>query len=63
MILHGILRLKRFPDGLINKPKARIYDCGDQRLKGDYLFETYAPVVKWPTGIIMLVLEVLFEFK
>jgi len=39
-------KLKRFPDGLIKKFKARFCARGDQQLEGIDFFETYAPVVQ-----------------
>ena len=33
-------KLKRYPDGLINKFKALFCDRGDMQLKGIYFFET-----------------------
>ena len=38
-------RLKRFPDGMVKKFKARFCARGDQQLEGVDFFETYAPVV------------------
>ena len=54
------LKLKRYPDGLIKKFKARFCARGDQQ-KDD--FETYAPVVQWTTIRLMLILEVLLGLK
>ena len=42
-------KLKRFPDGMAKKFKARFCARGDQQLEGIYFFETYAPVVQWTT--------------
>ena len=56
-------KLKRFPDGLIKKFKARFCARGDQQLEGVDFFETYAPVVQWTTVRLMLVLEVLLKLK
>ena len=39
-------RLKRFPDGMVKKFKARFCARGDQQLEGVDFFETYAPVVQ-----------------
>ena len=33
------------------------------KLEGIYLFETYASVVRWTTISLMLILEVLLQFK
>ena len=57
------LKLKRFPDGLIKKFKARFCARGDQQRKGIDYFETYAPVVQWTTVRLMLILEVLLKLK
>ena len=42
-------KLKRFPDGMVKKFKARFCARGDQQLEGVDFFETYAPVVQWTT--------------
>eukprot|EP00804_Cyclotella_cryptica_P020131 CCRYP_014912-RA/>CCRYP_014912-RA protein AED:0.34 eAED:-0.30 QI:0/-1/0/1/-1/0/1/0/430 len=56
-------RIKRFPDGLIKKFKARFCVRGDQQVHGIDFFETYAPVVQWKTVRLMLILEVLLKLK
>ena len=56
-------KLKRFPDGLIKKFKARFCARGDQQLEGIYFFETYAPVVQWAPVQMMLILEILMNLK
>eukprot|EP00956_Cyclotella_meneghiniana_P036232 scaffold123032_cov17-Cyclotella_meneghiniana.AAC.1 len=56
-------KLKRFPDGMVKKFKARFGARGDQQLEGVDLFETYAPVVQWTTVRLMLILEILFQLK
>jgi len=56
-------KLKRYPDGLIKKFKARFCARGDMQLEGVDFFETYAPVVQWTTVRLMLILEVLLELK
>ena len=56
-------RIKRFPDGLIKKFKARFCARGDQQIEGVDFFETYAPVVQWTTIRLMLILEVLLDLK
>ena len=56
-------KLKRFPDGLIKKFKARFCVRGDQQVHGVDFFETYAPVVQWTTIRLMLILEVLLGLK
>ncbi len=56
-------KLKRFPDGLVKKFKARFCARGDQQKEGIDFFETYAPVVQWTTVRLMLILEVLLDLK
>ena len=56
-------KLKRYPDGLIKKFKARFYARGDMQLEGIDFFETYAPVVQWTTLRLMLILEFLLGLK
>ena len=56
-------KIKRFPDGLVKKFKARFCVRGDQQLEGVDFFETYAPVVQWTTICLMLTLEVLLNLK
>ena len=54
-------KLKRYPDGLIKKFKARFCARGDQQLEGIDFFETYAPVVQWTTVRLILILDVLLN--
>ena len=56
-------KLKRFPDGMVKKFKARFCARGDQQLEGIDFFETYAPVVQWTTVRLMLILEILLQLK
>ena len=56
-------KIKRFPDGLIKKFKARFCARGDQQIEGIDFFETYAPVVQWTTIRLMLILEVLLDLQ
>jgi hypothetical protein len=56
-------KIKRYPDGLIKKFKARFCVHGDQQIHGVDFFETYAPVVQWTTIRLMLILEVLLGLK
>ena len=56
-------KLKRYPDGLVKKFKARFCARGDQQIEGIDFFETYAPVVQWTTVRLMLILEVLLDLK
>ena len=57
------LRCKRFPDGIIQKFKARFCARGDQQIKGVDYFETYSPVFMWTTIQLMLILECLLDLK
>ena len=56
-------KIKRYPDGLIKKFKARFCARGDMQIEGVDFFETYAPVVQWTTVRLMLILEVLLDLK
>ena len=49
-------KLKRFPDGLPKKFKARFCVRGDRQKEGIDYFETWAPVVQWTTVRSMLIL-------
>ena len=50
-------KIKRFPDGLIQKLKARFCVRGDQQIEGIDFFDTFAPVVQWSTVRMLLVLS------
>jgi hypothetical protein len=56
-------KVKRYPDGLIKKFKARFCARGNQQLAGIDFFETYAPVVQWTTIQLMFILEILLRLK
>ena len=56
-------KIKRYPDGLIKKFKARFCARGDMQVEGIDFFETYAPVMQWTTVRLMLILEVLLGLK
>ena len=49
-------KLKRFPDGLAKKFKARFCVRGDRQIEGIDFFETWAPVVQWTTVRAMMIL-------
>jgi hypothetical protein len=49
-------KLKRFPDGLVKKFKARFCVRGDKQKEGVDFFETWSPVVQWTTVRSMLIL-------
>lgn len=58
------MRIKRFPDGLIKKMKARLCARGDLQQAGVHYHDTlYAPVVQWSTVRILLILECLLGLK
>ena len=49
-------KIKRYPDGLVKKLKARFCVRGDCQIKGVDYFDTYAPVVSWNTVRLLLIL-------
>ena len=51
-------KIKRFPDGLVRKLKARFCVRGDRQIEGVDYFDTFAPVVQWSTVRLLLVLSV-----
>ena len=51
-------KVKRFPDNLIRKLKARFCARGDKQIAQVDFFDTYAPVVCWTTVRLMLVLAI-----
>ena len=56
-------KIKRFPDGLMRKLKARFCVRGDQQQQGVDFFETYAPVVSWTTVRLLLVFSMILDLK
>ena len=56
-------KLNWYSDGLIKHFKSNLCACGDMKLEGIYLFETYASVVRWTTISLMLIIEVLLQLK
>ena len=54
-------RIKRFPNGLIRKFKARFCARGDKQIHGVDFFDTYAPVVSWTTVRLLLILSLELE--
>eukprot|EP01082_Thalassiosira_pseudonana_P009463 g8665.t1 g8665 contig3:647373-650417(+) len=56
-------KLKRYPDGMIKKFKARFCARGDQQVEGVDFFDVFAPVVGWTTVRLLLILEVLLDLK
>ena len=49
-------KLKRFPDGSVNKFKARFCVRGDRQVEGIDFWETWSPVGQWSTVRTMMVL-------
>lgn len=50
-------RLKRYPNGLAKKFKARFCVRGDKQVEGVDYFETWSPVVQWTTVRAMMILS------
>eukprot|EP00956_Cyclotella_meneghiniana_P012674 scaffold18024_cov31-Cyclotella_meneghiniana.AAC.1 len=57
------LKLKRFPDGLVKKFKARFCVRGDRQIEGVDFFETWAPVVQWTTVRSMMTLAAKMDLQ
>ena len=51
--------IKRNPDLVIKKFKARFCARGDKQIEGVDFFETFAPVVNWHTIRMLLVLSII----
>ena len=49
-------KIKRYPDGLVKKLKARFCARGDRQKEGVDFFDTFAPVVNWTTVRMLLIL-------
>ena len=49
-------KIKRFPDGLVRKLKSRWCCRDDRQVKDVDFFDTHAPVVKWTTVRLLLIL-------
>ena len=54
---------KRFPDGTINKHKARLCAHGGMQQWGVNYWETYAPVVNWISVRFLLILSEIVGLK
>ena len=50
-------KIKRFPDRLVQKLKARFCVRGDRQIEGINYFDTFTPVVQWSTVWMILVLS------
>eukprot|EP00978_Attheya_sp_CCMP212_P044377 scaffold308379_cov37-Attheya_sp.AAC.5 len=55
------MNIKRFPNGLINKFKARFYVQGDMQIEGVDFFDTYAPVMQWSTIRLIMIIALLLN--
>ena len=56
-------KIKRFPNGLIRKFKARFCVRGDMQIEGIDFEETFAHVVNWITVRTLLILSVILSLK
>ena len=56
-------KIKRFPDGLVKKFKARFCVQGDRQKEGIDYFETWSPVTRWETVRTMMVLAAKLNLK
>jgi hypothetical protein len=64
-VLSGVwaLKRKRYPDGSIQKLKARYCARGFEQVEGVDYFETFAPVVMWLTVRLLLIMSILLELE
>ncbi len=46
---------KHYPDGLLNKHRARLCAHSGQQIWGQDYWETYAPVVTWASVLLLLI--------
>ncbi len=51
-------KIKWYPDGRVKKFKARFCARGDRQKEGINYFETWAPVVRWLTVCIVMILAI-----
>jgi len=56
-------KIKRFPDGLVRKLKARFCVQGDMQIEGVDFFNTFAPVVQWATVWLLLNLSITLDLE
>jgi hypothetical protein len=54
---------KRFPDGLLNKHKARLCAHGGQQTWGQDYWDTYAPVVTWASVRLLLIIAKIHKLE
>ncbi len=50
-------KIKRFPDGRLNKFRARFCVRGDRQVEGVDYFETYDPVASWSSIRMLLIMS------
>ena len=56
-------RCKRYPDGSVQKLKARFCARGDKQVEGIDYFDTFAPVINWTTVRLMLILTLILNLS
>ena len=56
-------KIKRFPDGSLQKLKARFCVKGFQQIEGIDYFETYSPVVSWLTVCLVFTIALLLKLQ
>jgi Reverse transcriptase (RNA-dependent DNA polymerase) len=56
-------KCKRYPDGSIQKLKARFCVRGNQQIEGFNFFDTYAPVVQWSTIRLLLMVSLMLNLS
>ena len=56
-------KIKRFPDGLLRKLKARFCARGYEQTEGVDYHETFAPVVSWTTVRFLLMVSILLNLE
>jgi hypothetical protein len=56
-------KCKRFPEGTLNKHKARLCAHGGQQTWGQDYWDTYAPVVTWASVRLLLIVAKIHELK
>ena len=52
---------KRYPDGSVQKLKARFCAHGDKQVEGIDYFDTFAPVINWTMVRLMLILTLILN--
>ena len=54
-------RCKRYPDGSVQKLKARFCTCGDKQVEGIDYFDTFAPIINWTMVRLKLILTLILN--